>query len=205
MSGPDKTSGRWGRRCFLAGLLSGGLGGSLITWLVQHWARPRLPPPKGTAAPFPDLDHATFMRRAIAQAKSVPLLPFGAVLVRGATGEVLAEGHNRSASNPTFHGEIDVIHRLAAAQPEVDWASLVLDTTAEPCPMCQSAVEWAGIPLVVYGTSIPFLQGLGWWQIDIRAEEVVRRTPFRRSTVLGGILEAECNALFEAVPRQRGG
>jgi len=49
------------------------------------------------------------------------------------------------------------------------------------------------------------LQGLGWWQIDIRAEEVVRRTPFRRSTVLGGILEAECNALFEAVPRQRGG
>jgi hypothetical protein len=58
---------------------------------------------------------------------------------------------------------------------------------------------------VVYGTSIPFLQGLGWWQLDIRAEEVVRRTPFRRTAVLGGILEAECNALFEAVPRQRGG
>jgi tRNA(Arg) A34 adenosine deaminase TadA len=71
--------------------------------------------------------------------------------------------------------------------------------------MCQSAIEWAGIPLVVYGSSIPFLQSLGWWQIDIRAEEVVRRTPFRRSTVLGGILEEECNALFEAVPRKRGG
>jgi tRNA(Arg) A34 adenosine deaminase TadA len=67
--------------------------------------------------------------------------------------------------------------------------------------MCQSAIEWAGIPLVVYGSSVPFLQNLGWWQIDIRAEEVVRRTPFRRTTVLGGILEAECNALFEAARR----
>jgi tRNA(Arg) A34 adenosine deaminase TadA len=145
------------------------------------------------------------MRRAIAQANDVPLLPFGAVLVRGATGEVLAEGHNRSAQSPTFHGEIDVINRLAADQPRIDWSSLALYTTAEPCPMCQAAIEWAGIPLVVYGSSIPFLQSLGWWQIEIRAEEVVRRTPFRRTTILGGILETDCNALFEAVPRQRGG
>jgi tRNA(Arg) A34 adenosine deaminase TadA len=141
------------------------------------------------------------MRRAIVQ---VPLLPFGAVLVRGATGEVLAEGHNRSAASPTFHGEIDVINRLAADQPRVDWGSLVLYTTAEPCPMCQSAVEWAGIPWVVYGSSIPFLQGLGWWQIDTRAGEVARRTPFRRTAILGGVLAEECNALFEAVPRRPG-
>jgi tRNA(adenine34) deaminase len=66
------------------------------------------------------------MRRAIAQAREVPLLPFGAVLVRGTTGEVLAEGHNRSAASPTFHGEIDVINRLAADRPQVDWDSPVL-------------------------------------------------------------------------------
>jgi tRNA(adenine34) deaminase len=53
---------------------------------------------------------------------------------------------------------------------------LDLYTTAEPCAMCQSAVEWAGIPIVYYGTSIPYLRKLGWHQIDIRAEEVVRRT-----------------------------
>jgi tRNA(Arg) A34 adenosine deaminase TadA len=205
MSGPAETSGRCRRRWFLSGLVSGGLGGSLVTWLAQHVPRPLLPPPDPTATPFPGLDHATFMRRAIAQANDVPLLPFGAVLVRGATGEVLAEGHNRSAQSPTFHGEIDAINRLAADQPRIDWSSLALYTTAEPCPMCQAAIEWAGIPLVVYGSSIPFLQSLGWWQIDIRAEEVARRTPFRRTTILGGILEQECNALFEAVPRQRGG
>ena len=39
---------------------------------------------------------------------------------------------------------------------------------------------------------------IGWRQIDIRAEEVARRTPFRNTRVIGGILEQECNALFEA-------
>jgi tRNA(Arg) A34 adenosine deaminase TadA len=141
------------------------------------------------------------MRLAIAQAKHVPELPFGAVLVRAATGEVVAEGYNHSEENPTFHGEIYTINRCAAQHPQIDWAQLVLYTTAEPCPMCQSAIEWAGISTVVYGSSIPFLQGLGWWQIDIRADEVVRRTPFRKSVVIGGVLEEECNALFLAVPK----
>jgi tRNA(Arg) A34 adenosine deaminase TadA len=205
MSDPADTSGRCRRRWFLSGLVLGSLGGSLAPWLAQQVPRLFLPPQDGMASPFPGLNHATFMRRALAQANAVPLLPFGAVLVRGATGEVLAEGHNRSALSPTFHGEMDVINRLAADQPKIDWGSLALYTTAEPCPMCQAAIEWAGIPLVVYGSSIPFLQRLGWWQIAIRAEEVVRRTPFRRTTVLGGILEKECNALFEAVPRKPGG
>jgi tRNA(adenine34) deaminase len=143
------------------------------------------------------LDHALFMRRALAQAQQSPRFPFGAVLVRSATGEILAEGHNRSSLNPIFHGEIDVINRLAEQNPRVDWTTLVLYTTAEPCPMCQSAIEWTGIPLVVFGSSIPFLKGLGWQQIDIRAEEVARRTPFRRTVILGGILEHDCDALFE--------
>jgi tRNA(Arg) A34 adenosine deaminase TadA len=203
MSGPDEARRRC-RRWFLGGLVGGGLSGSLATWLVRHPAGPPPQPPEGTAIPFPELDHTTFMRRAVAQAQQVPLLPFGAVLVRGATREVLAEGHNRTAASPTFHGEIDVINRLAADQPQVGWESLVLYTTAEPCPMCQAAIEWAGIPLVVYGSSIPFLQGLGWWQIDIRAGEVAQRTPFRRTAVLGGVLAKECNALFEAVRRKPG-
>jgi tRNA(adenine34) deaminase len=144
-------------------------------------------------------DHDHFMRLAIEQARLTPDLPFGAVIVDGAGGAVLAAGHNRSRENPTWHGEIDVINRLAAQGGVTDWSPLALYTTAEPCPMCQAAIAWSGIGLVVYGTSIPFLRQLGWWQIDIRAEEVARRTPFRQTTILGGVLEAECNALFLAV------
>ncbi len=142
-----------------------------------------------------------YMRLAIVMAQQVPQFPFGAVIVRRATGEVLAQGFNRSSHNPTLHGEIDVINRCAAAHAQVDWTTLDLYTTAEPCPMCQSAIEWAGIATVYFGTSIPFLQEHGWRQIDIRAEEVARRTPFRQTKVIGGILERECNALFESTHR----
>jgi tRNA(adenine34) deaminase len=139
-----------------------------------------------------------YMRLAIGMAQKVPRYPFGAVIVRRTTGEVLAKGYNRSSRNPIVHGEIDVINRCAAAHAPVDWPTLDLYTTAEPCPMCQSAIEWEGMATVYFGTSIPFLQQHGWRQIDIRAEEVARRTPFRNTKVIGGILEQECNALFEA-------
>jgi tRNA(Arg) A34 adenosine deaminase TadA len=147
--------------------------------------------------------HEDFMRRAIALVKQVPELPFGAVIVRRATGEIVAEGWNRSSESPTYHGEIDAINRCAAAHRSIDWTTVDLYTTAEPCPMCQGAIEWAGIATVYYGTSIPYLTERGWWQIDIRAEEVARRTPFRRTRIVGGILAAECNALFDAAPKGR--
>lgn len=76
--------------------------------------------------------------------------------------------------------------------------SLVLYTTAEPCPMCQAAILWTGIETVVFGTSIRSLQRLGWRQIDILAEEVVRRSPAWTCVLIGGVMEKECDALFES-------
>lgn len=83
-----------------------------------------------------DLDHERYMRRAIELAGNVPDLPFGAVIVDGSTGQIVAEGWNRSSVNPTWHGEIDAINRLAESRSEFDGSQLVLYTTAEPCPMC---------------------------------------------------------------------
>ena len=150
-----------------------------------------------------DLDHERFMRRAIELASNVSHVPFGAVIVDRRSGQIVAEGWNKSSANPTWHGEIDAINRLAELQPEFDGNQLVLYTTAEPCPMCQGAILWSGIGTVVYGTSIRFLQSRGWRQIDILAEEVVRRSPSWRCTVIGGVLEKECNALFEAASKTR--
>lgn len=139
-----------------------------------------------------------YMWQAIEIAGKSPDFPFGAVIVRRTTGDIIAKGFNRSSENPIFHGEIDAINSCAVANSQTDWSELDLYTTAEPCPMCQSAIEWTGISTIYYGTSIPYLKNLGWWQIDIRAEEVARRTPFRQTKIIGGILELECNALFEA-------
>ena len=142
-------------------------------------------------------DDESHMRRAIRLAANNPKYPFAAVLV-DEDKRVVGEGWNRSALNPTWHGEMDAINKCAAAHPRIDWTKLTLYTTAEPCAMCQGAVAWAGIKRVVFGSSIPFLKSIDVWAIDIRAEELARLAAFRKCTVVGGVLEEECNKLFRA-------
>jgi tRNA(Arg) A34 adenosine deaminase TadA len=148
-------------------------------------------------------EHETYMRHAIEAAANNPRAPFGAVIVDRERKEILAKGFNKSAQNPVWHGEIDAINQCVADHPRINWKRLTLYTTAEPCPMCQSAIIWAGMSLVAYGTSIPFLKQLGWGQIDIRAEQVSRAAAFRTTTVIGGVLEEECNALFRKVQLEK--
>lgn len=91
----------------------------------------------------------------------------------------------------------------ASSDRRYNRSSLILYTTAEPCPMCQGAILWSGMETVVFGTSIRSLQKLGYRQIDILAEEVVRRSPAWKCTILGGVLEEACDALFELAMLQR--
>jgi len=142
-----------------------------------------------------ELDHERYMRRAISLTAHVPDRPFTAVIVDRTTGEVVAEGWNKTDVNPTWHGEVDAINALVRSGRGGGDES-VLYTTAEPCPMCMAACFWAGIGTVVFGTSIRFLTDIGWRQIDIPAEEVVRRSPGWQCVVVGGVLESECNELF---------
>jgi tRNA(Arg) A34 adenosine deaminase TadA len=151
-----------------------------------------------TPNPLVEPGDERYIRRAIRLAGNVPKYPFGAVLVDHTKGVVVAEGWNRSVHNPTWHGEMDAINKCAASHPKIDWTKLTLYTTAEPCAMCQGAVAWSGISRVVFGSSIPFLKSLNWWAIDIRAEELARLSAFRNCTVVGGVLEEECNKLFRA-------
>lgn len=143
-----------------------------------------------------DKTHEMHMYEAIALAKQGGPFPAGAVIVDTKSGAVLARGINASGRHPLLHAEIDAISRLAGSDKRVDWHGLALYTTAEPCPMCQAAIEWAGISQVYYGTPIPFLIKNGWQQIAIRAAEVAAKTPFRETEITGGILESECNRLY---------
>src|SRR5678816_3245436 len=168
----------------------------LRSLLASVIAAPVLGVSETTVIGVVEADDERYMRQAIRLAGNVPKFPFGAVLVDREKGVVVAEGWNRSVHNPTWHGEMDAINKCAASHPEIDWTSLTLYTTAEPCAMCQGAVAWTGISRVVFGSSIPFLKTLNWWAIDIRAEELSRLSPFRKCTVVGGVLEDECNKLF---------
>ena len=150
--------------------------------------------------------HERHMRRAIEIAHGNPDDPFGCVIVDGETGEVLAEGLNAAAKNPILHGEIDAILNLARTDPDVDWTRLVLYTTAEPCPMCSGAILWCGIPHVVFGSSIATLKHLDLPQISLSCGEIARRASFSfaHPEITGGVLEGECDALFEEMARRMG-
>lgn len=136
-----------------------------------------------------------WMEEAVQSASANALHPFGAILVSFRQNELVASGVNRSAENPSWHGEIDAINQYASKGGD-GWSDLTLYTTAEPCPMCQAAVLWAGIRRVVYGISIPRLMELGWRQIDIRSEVLVSHAPFAECQTVAGVLQSQCDLLF---------
>jgi tRNA(adenine34) deaminase len=148
------------------------------------------------------VDHERHMRRAIEIARGNPDAPFGCVIVDGETGEVLAEGLNDAERSPILHGETAAVMNLFDGRPDVDASNLVLYTTAEPCPMCSGAILWSGIPRVVLGTRLETLEGLGRPVIYLPCEEVSRRASFGGFGVTHGVLEGECDALFEEVARR---
>ena len=80
------------------------------------------------------MDHEYFMRRAIELALKVPQFPFGAIIVKRDTGEIIAEGFNQSTLNPTFHGEMVAINHCAELQQHPDWNELDLYTNSRAMP-----------------------------------------------------------------------
>ena len=142
------------------------------------------------------------MKQAILVAAENPRNPFGTILVDAKSGEIVAKGINQAKLNPILHGEMDAINKYAL-NGLGNWKDLVLYTTAEPCCMCQSAILWAGIQRVFYGTSISKLAELGWRQFTIGAHEVGAFASFATCSVTGGILVAETDLLFERAMDER--
>ena len=142
-----------------------------------------------------------FLRAAIKEAQlgwDEGGIPIGSVIVHDS--EILGRGHNRrvQSGSPVLHGEMDAILNAAGADPAIDWTDTTLYTTGEPCPMCMSAAIWAGIPEIVYATSIATLTRLGATQIALDAETVARAAPFHDCRITGGVLADRTDPMFAA-------
>jgi tRNA(adenine34) deaminase len=144
--------------------------------------------------------HEQFMRLAIEMSDGNRSYPFGAVIVDHQTGEVLGRGVNRRVENPMFHGEVVAINDFLARHGDVGWDRATLYSTGEPCAMCCGALACAGIPRVVWASSIAAIRGSGIPQIDISAVEVAARTYefYRPELFLGGVLADEMDKRFAA-------
>lgn len=141
--------------------------------------------------------HEQAMRLAIEQGRKNPYYPYGAVMTKAATGEVVASGVNDARSNPTLHGEIVCMNDYVRKHGNRDWEDMILYTTCEPCPMCMTALMWARIGGVVFASSAfgaPAKTGLD--PIKLSAKDVVDATPFYKPMLLGGVLEAETDRMF---------
>ena len=79
--------------------------------------------------------------------------PFGAVIVRN--GEVVATGTNRVTANndPTAHAEVSAIRAACAKVQNFKLEGCTCYTSCEPCPMCLSALYWAGVSRIIYGNT----------------------------------------------------
>lgn len=79
--------------------------------------------------------------------------PFGAVIVRD--GEVLATASNSVTlkNDPTAHAEVEAIRLACSRVGDFSLAGCEIYTSCEPCPMCLSAIYWAGIERIYYANT----------------------------------------------------
>lgn len=79
--------------------------------------------------------------------------PFGSVVVRG--GRVVGRGWNRVlvSHDPTAHAEVEAIRAASKRLKRFDLSDCVIYASCQPCPMCLSAIYWAGIRRVVYANT----------------------------------------------------
>ncbi len=79
--------------------------------------------------------------------------PFGAVIVKD--GKVIATGTNRVTANcdPTAHAEVSAIRNACAALKDFKLSGCTVYSSCEPCPMCLSALYWAGVEKIFYGNT----------------------------------------------------
>jgi len=79
--------------------------------------------------------------------------PFGAVVVHA--GTVIGRGRNRvlADADPTAHAEVVAIRAACTARGTHDLSGCTVYASCEPCPMCLSALYWAGVDRVVFAAT----------------------------------------------------
>ena len=79
--------------------------------------------------------------------------PFGAVIVKD--GDVIAAAGNSVTldNDPTAHAEVNAIRRACAITRNFKLDGCVVYCSSEPCPMCLSALYWAGVSRIYYGNT----------------------------------------------------
>lgn len=120
--------------------------------------------------------------------------PYGCSIYN-AEGQLLVAAVGNKYS-PINHAETLAINMCAERFPRIQWDTLTLYTTGEPCCMCAAACCWTNLKEVIYATDIPFMINLWGIESPMRAIDVMRTYP-KVPHLIGGICATESNQLFQ--------
>ena len=121
--------------------------------------------------------------------------PFGAAIVKD--DKVIAVSSNTVLADhdPTAHAEINAIRKAGEKLKTHDLSGCKLYATGYPCPMCLSAIIWANIKEVYYGTDLDDAEEIGFR--DDFTYEFIRNSNQEGFLKLKNISKKECLKLFE--------
>ncbi|MDX1484642.1 MAG: nucleoside deaminase [Alphaproteobacteria bacterium] len=127
-------------------------------------------------------------------------VPVGAVIVDGATGEIVCRRHNlvEARFDPTAHAELLALRAAGKALGAARLTGCDLYVTLEPCPMCAQAISFARIRRLYFGAPDP--KGGG---VEHGPRIFAQSTCHHRPEVIGGLRESECGALLKDFFRER--
>jgi tRNA(adenine34) deaminase len=125
-------------------------------------------------------------------------LPVGAILLKG--HQVLAKDHNRciELSDPTAHAEILVLRKGGEILRNYRLNGTVMYVTAEPCPMCVSAMVHGRISRLVFGSCEP-----KFGAVESKFRLLNDKGLNHKVKVDRGILEKECGEILKVFFKER--
>ena len=127
-------------------------------------------------------------------------VPVGALLVDGATGQVLARSGNRveELKDPTAHAELLAIRAASTSAGVKRLEGADLYVTLEPCAMCAAAISFARLRRLYFGASDP--KG---GAVEHGPRFFAQATCHHRPEVYGGIGERRAGELLRDFFRAR--
>ncbi len=142
-----------------------------------------------------------YMKMALEEAEKARQkgeIPIGAILLKG--DQVLVRDHNRciELSDPTAHAEILVLREGGEVLKNYRLDETVVYVTAEPCPMCASAMVHSRISRLVFGTYEPKFGAVESKFKLLNGNGVNHRVKIDR-----GILERECAEILKVFFKER--
>jgi tRNA(adenine34) deaminase len=143
----------------------------------------------------------TYMRMALEEAEKASRegeVPVGAVLVK--EDRVLAKDHNRciALNDPTAHAEVLVLRKGGEVLENYRLNHTVLYVTAEPCPMCVSAMMHGRISRLVFGVREP-----KFGAVESKFKLLEGNGFNHKVEVARGILEKECAQVLKHFFKER--